>query len=78
MMLASVANNLQEKEARDRLFAQYPSTLKGRLQALKQFTQDYVAALKDGKGFDSIGRSDSEKASSTPDTTPSKTLVTYP
>ena len=81
MMLASVANNLQEKEARDRLFAQYPSTLKGRLQALKQFTQDYVAALKDGKGFDSIGRSDSETASppsaSTPDTTPSKTLVTY-
>jgi len=81
MMLASVANNLQEKEARDRLFAQYPSTLKGRLQALKQFTQDYVAALKDGKGFDSIGRGESEKASSpsasTPDNTPSKTLVTY-
>lgn len=52
-MLASVANNQNEKDARDRVMAQYPSTLKGQLQGLKHFTQEYIAAVKEGKGFGS-------------------------
>lgn len=56
MMLASVANNQNEKEARDRIMAQYPPTLKGQLQGLKHFTQEYIAAVKEGKGFDHIGQ----------------------
>src|SRR4028118_801078 len=56
MMLASIANNQNEKEARDRIMAQYPPTLKGQLQGLKHFTQEYIAAVKEGKGFDHIGQ----------------------
>ena len=55
-MLASIANNQNEKEARDRIMAQYPPTLKGQLQGLKHFTQEYIAAVKEGKGFDHIGQ----------------------
>jgi hypothetical protein len=36
--------------------AQYPPTLKGQLQGLKHFTQEYIAAVKEGKGFDHIGQ----------------------
>ena len=56
MMLASIANNQNEREARDRIMAKYPPTLKGKLQGLKHFTQEYIPAVKEGKGFSHIGR----------------------
>jgi hypothetical protein len=56
MMLASIANNQNEREARDRIMAKYPPTLKGQLQGLKHFTQEYILAVKEGKGFSHIGQ----------------------
>ncbi|MFP5270987.1 hypothetical protein [Coleofasciculus sp.] len=77
MMLASIANNQNEKEARDRILSQYPPTLKGQLQGLKHFTQDYIPAVKEGKGFDHIGRNSKMPSSaSTQPTNNSKQLVT--
>lgn len=56
MLLASVANEQSEKAARNRVMARYPHTLKGMLQGLRHFTNEYIPALKEGKGFDHIGR----------------------
>jgi hypothetical protein len=56
MMLASVANNQDEREARARVMAQYPPTLKGRLLGLKTFTQAYISAVKENKGCKHIGQ----------------------
>ena len=76
-MLASIANNQNEKEARSRIMSQYPPTLKGQLQALKHFTQEYIPAVKEGKGFDHIGRnSKMPLPPSHPQSNNSKQLVT--
>jgi hypothetical protein len=56
MMLSSVANNQDEREARERVLNQYPATTKGRLLGLKAFTNAYIQALKEGKGFKDIGQ----------------------
>jgi hypothetical protein len=56
LMLASVANNQDEREARARVMMQYPPTLKGRLLGLKAFADEYIPALREGKGFDHIGQ----------------------
>jgi hypothetical protein len=56
MMLASVANNQNEREARSRVMAQYPPTAKGRLLGLKAFADAYILALKENKGFQHIGQ----------------------
>ncbi|HEY9853876.1 MAG TPA: hypothetical protein V6D28_30685 [Leptolyngbyaceae cyanobacterium] len=56
MVLASVANNQTELMARARVMAQYPDTLKGRLLALKQFTSEYVQAIKEGRSLTNIGK----------------------
>jgi hypothetical protein len=56
MMLASIANNQNEKSARDRIMAIYPRTLKGMLSGLKHFTEEYISAVKEGQGFEHIGR----------------------
>lgn len=56
LMLASVANNQDEREARDRVMAHYPPTSKGRLLGLKAFADEYIPALREGKGFSHIGQ----------------------
>ncbi|MGK7875422.1 MAG: hypothetical protein AB4426_19615 [Xenococcaceae cyanobacterium] len=56
MVLATVANNQAEQKARERIMAQYPDTLRGQLLALKQFTEEYVKAIKDGQSLEKIGR----------------------
>lgn len=56
LMLASVANNQDEREARDRVMAHYPPTSKGRLLGLKAFSDEYIPALWEGKGFSHIGQ----------------------
>lgn len=60
MMLASIANNQNERSARDRIMAKYPPTLKGQLQGLKHFTKEYIPAVQGGKGFSHIGRESNE------------------
>ena len=55
-MLASVANNQDEREARDRVMAHYSLTSKGRLLGLKAFADEYIPALREGKGFSHIGQ----------------------
>jgi hypothetical protein len=55
LMLASVANNQDEREARDRVMARYPATAKGRLLGLKAFADEYIPALREGKGLAHIG-----------------------
>lgn len=55
-MLASVANNQDEREARERVMAQYPNTAKGNLLGLRAFTDAYIPALKQNRGFQDIGR----------------------
>lgn len=64
MLLASVANNQNEQAARTRIMAKYPRTLKGMLQGLKHFTDEYIPALKEGKGFEHIGRDIERRATS--------------
>ena len=56
LMLASVANNQDEREARDRIMTHYPLTPKGRLLGLKAFADEYIPALREGKGFSHIGQ----------------------
>ncbi len=55
MVLATVANNQPEQQARERIMAEYPATLKGQLLALKEFTSAYVKALKEGLSLSEIG-----------------------
>jgi hypothetical protein len=55
MILATVANNQSELQARTRILKQYPDTLKGQMMGLKQFTDEYVRALKQGTSLDVIG-----------------------
>ncbi|WP_227788727.1 hypothetical protein [Nodularia sp. LEGE 04288] len=56
LMLATVANNQDEREARERVMAQYPDTPKGKLLGLRTFTDAYIPALKENKGFHHIGQ----------------------
>lgn len=56
MILATVANNPAELQARARVLAHYPPSLRGQMLGLKQFTQDYVQALQQGTHFEDIGR----------------------
>ncbi|MGB3204217.1 MAG: ATP-binding protein [Crinalium sp.] len=56
MTLGALANNQNEKEARDRIMSQYPKTLKGQLMGLKHFSNEYCQAIKEGIGFDHIGQ----------------------
>jgi hypothetical protein len=56
MLLGSVANNPDEKAARARVMRQYPQTLKGFMQGLREFSIAYIKALKENQGFDHIGR----------------------
>jgi hypothetical protein len=55
MVLASLANNQEERRARRRVLAQFKSDVKGQLKGLAEFTRQYIPALKDGRGFEGIG-----------------------
>jgi hypothetical protein len=55
MILASLANNQEERRARRRVLAQYPPDVKGQLMGLAEFTRLYIPALREGKGFEHIG-----------------------
>ena len=54
MLLATVASGEDERAARARVLAQYPNTELGRIQGLAALTPLYIAALKEGNGFDQI------------------------
>ncbi|NBD31711.1 MAG: hypothetical protein GVY17_01725 [Cyanobacteria bacterium] len=57
MLLGAVANSQMERAARNRVFTQYPDTELGQLQALKSFSDQYVAVRKQElgqQGFDQI------------------------
>lgn len=60
MVLASLANNQEERRARQRVLAQYPNDVKGQLMGLAHFTREYIPALKDGRGFEEIGKTASQ------------------
>ena len=63
MLLATVASGEGERAARARVLAQYPNTELGRIQGLAAFTPLYVAALKEGNGFDQLGTEPSHSQS---------------
>ena len=56
MLLGSVANNQAEKEARERIMAKYPKTMKGQLMGLKDFSFEYIRAIKEGNSLSTIGQ----------------------
>lgn len=56
MTLATVANNQAELNARDRVMSAYPDTMRGRMLGLKQFSAEYVEAIKQGLDLERIGR----------------------
>ena len=56
MTLATVANNQAELNARDRVMSAYPNTMRGRMLGLKQFSAEYVEAIKQGLDLERIGR----------------------
>jgi hypothetical protein len=56
MILASLANNQEERKARARVLQEYPSTSKGQILGLADFTRQYIPALKDSQGFQQIGK----------------------
>jgi hypothetical protein len=56
MMLAALANSEQEKAARQRVMAKYEPTTLGYLQGLRQFSREYVRALRGSISLDDIGR----------------------
>jgi len=55
MMLASVANSQDEQASRSRVLEHYPNTTIGRLEALAEFTRQYIPALKSRQGLDQVG-----------------------
>lgn len=56
MVLASVANNHDEVAARNRIMAYYPNTMKGKLLAMNQFSQELCTAFKEGASLKTIGQ----------------------
>jgi hypothetical protein len=60
-MLAALANNDEEKLARERIMARYPQTQRGYLEGLKHFTDEYKAALLGTKSMKEIGLTDYQK-----------------
>ncbi len=61
MTLAVLANSQDEKAARQRVLDAYPSDLKGQLEGLKAFTQEYISALRGYKSLKAIGYEDNTK-----------------
>jgi hypothetical protein len=55
MEMGVLANSPDEREARERVFAQYPDTNSGRLVALGQFSQEFRHALTSGSPLTKIG-----------------------
>jgi GTPase SAR1 family protein len=55
MILASLANNQEERKARQRVLQKHPANTRGQIYGLAEFTQQYIPALKDNKGFEHIG-----------------------
>jgi hypothetical protein len=55
MILAAVANNQSELNARARVMSGYPKTLRGQMMGLKHFADEYILALKQGTNLDEIG-----------------------
>jgi hypothetical protein len=61
MLLAALANNDEEKLARERMMARYPQTQRGYLEGLKHFTDEYQAALLGTQSMKQIGLTDYQK-----------------
>jgi hypothetical protein len=56
MMLATLANSEAEKAARQRVMSKFEPTTLGYLQGLRQFSREYVRALRGSISLDDIGR----------------------
>lgn len=54
MILAAVANNPLEQEARQRVMTQYPNTFKGRLMAIKDFAIQYANCISQSIPIETI------------------------
>jgi hypothetical protein len=63
MTLAAVANSPDELEARDRVMANYPHNLRGQMLGLRDFSEQYVSAIRGGVGISGIGRTENSLAS---------------
>lgn len=59
MVIGSVANNHEEVAARDRVLSHYPNTMKGRLLAMSQYSEEYCTARRNGKSLNEVGRTSS-------------------
>ncbi len=55
MTLAAVANSPSELKARERVMAGYPHNMRGRMLGLRDFSHQYVNAIRSGSGMSSIG-----------------------
>ncbi len=55
MTLAAVANSPSELEARDRVMANYPDNLRGQMLGLRDFSEQYVSAIRSGSEISNIG-----------------------
>jgi hypothetical protein len=53
IQIASVANNPDEQSARARVLAQYPDN---KLLSMAKFSEQYVAAIRNGSSLDQIGQ----------------------
>ena len=63
MTLAAVANSPAELQARERVMASYPQNLRGRMLGLRDFSEQYVSAIRAGVGMSGIGRAENSIAS---------------
>ncbi len=61
LAVAALANEEDEKMARNRVLMQYPQTERGYLAGLSAFSKEYVAALRGSQPMQDIGVSDLEK-----------------
>lgn len=61
LAVAALANEDDEKAARNRIMSRYPHTERGYLEGLAHFTQEYVKALRGSQRLSDIGVSDLEK-----------------
>ena len=75
LLLSSVANSQDEQNSRNRVFAQFPNTEIGRLEALVEFNRQYIPALKDGRGLDQVGLTIHQPLESAPDTPPAELAI---
>ena len=54
MTIAAVANSPAELKARERVMANYPHNMRGKMLGLRDFSEQYVRAIRSGLGMSKI------------------------